>query len=126
VGMHFAYVIQSRKRGRAWVVLIGLASVGILIGAFVLLSGRSLEPLKWELYGILAFVSGRGMVRSRHRGISPMRLHDRFEPQGYGQRSQEIRRERKAETKQAERLSAILAKKASSPKAERSSDSAAY
>ncbi len=46
-----------------------------------------------------------------------MRLHDRFEPQRYEQKSQEIRKERQIETKQAERLSAILAKKANSAKA---------
>ena len=40
-----------------------------------------------------------------------MRLHQRLEPQLYEQRLQELRRERNAEIKQAERLSAILAKK---------------
>jgi hypothetical protein len=40
-----------------------------------------------------------------------MRLHLRLEPQLYEQRLQELRRERNAETKQAERLSAILTKK---------------
>ena len=47
----------------------------------------------------------------------PMRLNERLEPQRYEQRLQEIRKERKAETKQVERLSAILAKKSSSAKA---------
>ena len=45
-----------------------------------------------------------------------MRLNERLEPQRYEQRLQEIRWERKAETKQVERLSAILVKKASSAK----------
>lgn len=40
-----------------------------------------------------------------------MRLHQRLGPQLYEQRLQELRRERNAEIKQAERLSAILAKK---------------
>jgi len=42
-----------------------------------------------------------------------MKLSDRLEPQNYERRPQEIRKERKAETKQVERLSAILVKKAS-------------
>lgn len=51
--MHFAHVIQSRK-GRAWAVLIALATVGILIAAIVLLSGRSPKPFQVDdLYGIL-------------------------------------------------------------------------
>ena len=51
--MHFAHVIQGRK-GRAWAVLIALAIVGILIAAFVLLSGRSQGPFDMdELYGLL-------------------------------------------------------------------------
>jgi|HubBroStandDraft_4_1064222.scaffolds.fasta_scaffold06295_3 hypothetical protein len=45
-----------------------------------------------------------------------MRLRDRLEPQNYEQRSQQIRSERKIETKRVERLSAILSKKASSAK----------
>ncbi|MGA2923588.1 MAG: hypothetical protein ABSE28_20990 [Candidatus Sulfotelmatobacter sp.] len=45
-----------------------------------------------------------------------MRLNERLEPQRYEQRLQEIRKERKAETKQVERLSAILAKKSTSAK----------
>jgi hypothetical protein len=40
--------------------------------------------------------------------FSPMKLRDRLEPQRYEQRLQETRWERKAETKQVERLSAIL------------------
>ena len=40
-----------------------------------------------------------------------MKLRDRLEPQRYEQRIQLARWERKAETKQAERLSAILVKK---------------
>jgi hypothetical protein len=47
-----------------------------------------------------------------------MRLRDRVESQRYEQGLQEIRRERKAETKQLERLTAILAKRASPAKAE--------
>jgi hypothetical protein len=43
-----------------------------------------------------------------------MKLRDRLEPQNYEQRLQATRWERKGETKQAERLSAILVKKASS------------
>jgi len=39
-----------------------------------------------------------------------MILRDRLEPQRYKQRLQETRWERKAETKQVERLSAILVK----------------
>jgi len=41
-----------------------------------------------------------------------MRFHERLEPGRYEPRAQERTAERKAETKQAERLSAILAKKA--------------
>jgi hypothetical protein len=40
-----------------------------------------------------------------------MRLRDRLEPRRYEQRIQHFRWERKAETQQVERLSAILAKK---------------
>jgi hypothetical protein len=54
-----------------------------------------------------------------------MRLHVSFEPERHEQRSQEIRKERNAETKQAERLSAILAKKARSAKPRSLTDSAA-
>jgi hypothetical protein len=51
--MHFAHVIQSRKR-RAWAVLIALAIVGILIAAVVLLSGRSPKRFQVnDLYGVL-------------------------------------------------------------------------
>jgi hypothetical protein len=51
--MYFAHAIQSRK-GRACAVLITLAIVGILIAAFVLLSGRSQGPFDMdELYGLL-------------------------------------------------------------------------
>jgi hypothetical protein len=51
--MHFAHVIQNRK-GRALVVLIALAIIGILIAAVVLLHGRSLGPIDMdELYGLL-------------------------------------------------------------------------
>ena len=46
-----------------------------------------------------------------------MRLRDRLEPQRYEQRVQNVRWERKAETKQVERLSAILVKKMSSGQA---------
>jgi hypothetical protein len=45
--MYFAHVIQSRK-GRAWVVLIALAIVGIVIAAVVLWSSRS--PKNFEIY----------------------------------------------------------------------------
>ena len=48
-----------------------------------------------------------------------MRLRDRLEPQRYEQRIQHARWERKAETKQVERLFAILVKKASSTMAKR-------
>jgi hypothetical protein len=48
-----------------------------------------------------------------------MKLRGRLEPQNYEQRLQEIRKERKAEKKQVERLSAILVKKAKSATAER-------
>jgi hypothetical protein len=54
-----------------------------------------------------------------------MKLRDRLEPQRYEQRLQETRRERKAETKQVERLSAILVKKGSSAKAKGIPDKAA-
>jgi uncharacterized integral membrane protein len=51
--MYLAHVIQSRK-GRAWVVLIALAIIGILIAAFVLLSGRSPRPFEMnDLYSLL-------------------------------------------------------------------------
>jgi hypothetical protein len=46
-----------------------------------------------------------------------MKLRDRRESKHYEQRLQEIRKERNAETKQVERLSALLVKKASSAKA---------
>lgn len=48
-----------------------------------------------------------------------MKLRDRLERQHYEQRLQESRKERRAETKQVERLSAILVKKASSATAQR-------
>jgi hypothetical protein len=57
--------------------------------------------------------------------LLPMKLRDRLEPQRYEQRLQETRWERKAETKQVERLSAILVKKASSAKAKGIPDRAA-
>jgi len=44
-GMRFADVIQSRER-RAWAVLTALGIVGILIAAFVSLSGRSPKPFQ--------------------------------------------------------------------------------
>ena len=51
--MRFADVIQSRER-RAWAVLTALAIIGILIAAFVLLSGRSPKPFQVDdLYGVL-------------------------------------------------------------------------
>lgn len=51
--MHFAHVIQSRI-GRARAVLIVLAIMLILIGAFVLLSGKSQGSFDMdELYGLL-------------------------------------------------------------------------
>jgi hypothetical protein len=51
--MSFAHVIQSRK-GRAWVVLIALAIVGIAIAAVVLWSSRSPKPFAIDdLYGLL-------------------------------------------------------------------------
>ncbi len=46
-----------------------------------------------------------------------MRLRDRLEPQRYEHRIQHLRWERKAESKQVERLSAILVKKVSSGQA---------
>lgn len=54
-----------------------------------------------------------------------MRLLDRFEPRSYEQRLQDSRRERDAENKQVERLSAILVKKTSSAKAKGFPDRAA-
>jgi hypothetical protein len=60
----------------------------------------------------------KGMLYSlASKNFSPMRLRDGLAPQNYEQRLQEIRSERKIETKQVERLSAILVKKASSAKA---------
>jgi len=47
----------------------------------------------------------------------PMKLHSRLEPRNNEQRLQESREERIAETKRIERLSAILAKKASAVRA---------
>jgi hypothetical protein len=53
VRMHFAHVIQSRI-GRAWTVLIVLAIMLILIGAYVLLFVRSPGPFDMdEIYGLL-------------------------------------------------------------------------
>jgi hypothetical protein len=54
-----------------------------------------------------------------------MKLHDRFETRSYEQRSKEIRKERQAEMKQVERLSAKLAKRAASAKATELTDRAA-
>ncbi len=54
-----------------------------------------------------------------------MRLRDRLDPRSYEERLQDSRRERDAETKRAERLSAVLAKKASSAKAKEFPDRAA-
>jgi hypothetical protein len=54
-----------------------------------------------------------------------MRLRDRVEPQRYEQRIQHARWERKAETKQVDRLSAILLKKVGSANPERLADEAA-
>ena len=54
-----------------------------------------------------------------------MRLRDRLEPQRYEQRIQHARWERKAETKQVDRLSAILLKKAGSGNPERLTHEAA-
>ena len=48
-----------------------------------------------------------------------MKLRDRLELQRYERKLQEIRWERKAETKQVERLSALLVKKANSAKDKR-------
>jgi hypothetical protein len=45
-----------------------------------------------------------------------MKLRDKCQPQRYEQILQEVRWERRFETKQAERLSAILAKKVGFPK----------
>lgn len=45
-----------------------------------------------------------------------MKLRDKWEPQRYEETLQEVRSERRTETKQAERLSAILAKKVGSLK----------
>jgi hypothetical protein len=51
--MYFAPVIQSRK-GRAWVVLIALAIVGIVIAAVILWFSRSPKPFEIDdLYGLL-------------------------------------------------------------------------
>jgi hypothetical protein len=59
------------------------------------------------------------MLDSLALGTPLMRLHDRLEPHNYEQRLQQLRRERTAETKQVERLFAILVKKASSATAKR-------
>jgi len=45
-----------------------------------------------------------------------MRLRDKWEPQRYEQSLQEVRFERRTETKRVERLFAILAKKVGSTK----------
>ena len=51
--MHFAHVILSRK-GRPCAVLIALAIIGILIAAYVLLSGKPQGPFDMDqLYGLL-------------------------------------------------------------------------
>jgi hypothetical protein len=51
--MHFAQVIQSRKR-RALAALIALAIVSFLIAAIVLWSGRSPKQFEIDdLYGLL-------------------------------------------------------------------------
>lgn len=50
--MHFAHYIQNRN-GLAWAVSLA-AILGILIAAFVLLSGKSHGPFDLnDLYGIL-------------------------------------------------------------------------
>jgi CDP-glycerol glycerophosphotransferase (TagB/SpsB family) len=51
------------------------------------------------------------------RNSSPVKLRDRSPSQRYEEKLQELRKERKAENKQVERLSSVLAKKASSAKA---------
>jgi hypothetical protein len=53
------------------------------------------------------------------RGVTPvlMKLRERLEPQNYEQRLQAVRKERSAETKQVERLFAVLVKKANFAKA---------
>ena len=51
--MHFAHVIHSRI-GRAWAILIVVAIMLILIGAYVLLFVRSPGPFDMdEIYGLL-------------------------------------------------------------------------
>jgi len=45
-----------------------------------------------------------------------MKLRDKWDPQRYEQSLQEVRWERRAETKRVERLSAILARKVGSAK----------
>ena len=51
--MDFAHLIQSRI-GRGWAVLVVLAIMLILIGAYVLLFVRSPGPFDMdELYGLL-------------------------------------------------------------------------
>jgi hypothetical protein len=45
-----------------------------------------------------------------------MKLRDKWDPQRYERSLQEVRWERRAETKRVERLSAILAKKVGSTK----------
>ena len=56
------------------------------------------------------------MLDSLASELLPMKLRDRAERQHYEQTLQEVRKERETETKQVERLSAILVKKASSAK----------
>jgi hypothetical protein len=59
------------------------------------------------------------MLDSLASGTPLMKLRDRLEPHNYEQRLQQLRTERTAETKQVERLSAILVKKVSSATAKR-------
>jgi hypothetical protein len=56
------------------------------------------------------------MLHFRTEELLPMKLRDKWKPLSYQQSLQEVRRERRAETKQIERLSAILAKKVGSTK----------
>src|ERR1700704_1206516 len=54
-----------------------------------------------------------------------MRLHERLKPQPHETRLQELSRERKSETRQLERLAALLAKKTDSATANIPDDKAA-
>jgi hypothetical protein len=88
-----------------------------------LYTGKVVQPLaaqhllfEWCPHSLFALYLLSALARNARlpgtKEFLSMKLRYRLEPQNYEQRLQEIRKERNAETKQVERLSAILVKKA--------------